>query len=342
VGNHATENQQEANSHTDRQPTTITVHTDCQAFGTKSVPTVGRSVPLENTVRFEYRLVVSFYAAIELHTQPNRGFQLRVTQSVCMSYQGVILDVDGTVVHGDEAIPGASEALQAIEQAGCQRVFISNNPTDPPAAYESRFEGAGLAVDREEVFTAGTVTIDYLTAEHADDQLYVIANPGFLDQLAETAIETTADPTAADALVASLDYEFDYEQLCETVVALQDGTPFIGTDPDILIPQSGPDVPGSGAIIHAIEGVAEREVDVICGKPSAYARRTVLEYLECPPEECLVVGDRLDTDITLGSDAGMSTAVVKTGITDDERLANSSISPDYVLDSIADIETVLD
>lgn len=258
-----------------------------------------------------------------------------------MSYQGVILDVDGTVVHGDEPIAGASEALTAIDDAGLDRVFISNNPTAPPKAYESRFEQAGLAVDREEVFTAGTVTIDYLTTEHADDQLYVIATPGFVEQLAETSIVITDDPTAADALVASLDYAFDYEQLCKTVVALQDGTPFIGTDPDILIPQSGPDMPGSGAIIHAIEGVAEREVDVICGKPSAYARQTVLDYLDCPPEECLVVGDRLDTDIKLGADAGMSTAVVKTGITDDERLASSSISPDYVLDSIADLETII-
>ena len=258
-----------------------------------------------------------------------------------MSYQGVILDVDGTVVHGDEPIAGAADALAAIDDAGLERVFISNNPTDPPAAYEARFEAAGLAVDREEVFTAGTVTIDYLTTEHADDQLYVIANPGFVEQLAETSIVITDDPTAADALVASLDYSFDYEQLCNTVVALQDGTPFIGTDPDILIPQSGPDMPGSGAIINAIEGVAEREVDVICGKPSQFARQTALGYLDFPPEECLVVGDRLDTDIKLGTDAGMSTAVVKTGITDDDRLADSAISPDYVLDSIADIETII-
>jgi len=258
-----------------------------------------------------------------------------------MSYQGIILDVDGTVVHGDSAIAGAADALATIDDAGLERVFISNNPTDPPAAYESRFERAGLAVDRDEVFTAGTVTIDYLTAEHADDQLYVIANPGFVDQLAETSTVITDDPTAADALVASLDYSFDYEQLCKTVVALQDGTPFIGTDPDILIPQSGPDVPGSGAIINAIEGVAERNVDVICGKPSEHARRTVLEYLDLPPEDCLVVGDRLDTDIKFGTDAGMSTAVVKTGISDDQRIADSAISPDYVLESIADLETII-
>ncbi len=258
-----------------------------------------------------------------------------------MSYQGIILDVDGTVVHGDSPIPGAADALSTIDASGCQRVFISNNPTDPPSAYESRFERAGLAVDREEVFTAGTVTTEYLSTEHAADELYVIAQDGFIDQLQNAGLSLTDEPTAADALVASLDRSFDYDLLCETVIALADGTPFIGTDPDILIPQAGPDVPGSGAIIHAIEGVAEREVDVICGKPSEFARQTVLEYLDLPPEECLVVGDRLDTDIKLGAEAGMSTAVVKTGITDGKRLAASSISPDYVLDSIAEIETII-
>jgi len=258
-----------------------------------------------------------------------------------MSYQGVILDVDGTVVHGDEPIAGAADALSTIDAAGCERVFISNNPTDRPAAYESRFERAGLAVDREEVFTAGTVTTEYLCTEHAADELYVIAQTGFIEQLQTAGLSLTDSPTDADVLVASLDRSFDYDQLCETVVALDEGTAFVGTDPDILIPQTGPDIPGSGAIIHAIEGVAEREADVICGKPSAYARRTVLEYLDLPPEACLVVGDRLDTDIALGAQAGMATAVVKTGITDDDRLAASSISPDYVLDSIADIETII-
>jgi len=258
-----------------------------------------------------------------------------------MSYSGIILDVDGTVVHGDEPIPGVVDALSTIDASGCKRVFMSNNPTDPPSAYESRFERAGLTVSREEVFTAGTVTTEYLDAEHASEELYVIAQQGFIDQLRAAGLSVIDEPTDADVLVASLDRSFDYDRLCETVVALDDGTPFVGTDPDILIPQAGHDVPGSGAIIHAIEGVAEREVDVICGKPSTYARRTALEYLDLPPEECLVVGDRLDTDIKLGSDAGMSTAVVKTGITDEKRLANSSITPDYVLDSIADIQTII-
>lgn len=259
-----------------------------------------------------------------------------------MSYRGIILDVDGTVVRGAEPLPGAAEGLQTVESAGLSRVFLSNNPTKLPTAYEARFETAGFTVDAEEVFTAGTITTEYLKAEHSDDRLFVIADPGVDEQFLAADLTLTDDPATADAFVASMDREFGYQTLCDAIIALKNPIPFIGTDPDMLIPQAGPDIPGTGAMLHAVEGVTDREVDVICGKPSTFARQTVLEYLDLPAEDCLVVGDRLDTDIKLGTQAGMTTVLVRTGVTDDETLAASSITPDYVLDSLAELDSVLD
>ncbi|MFO7834472.1 MAG: HAD-IIA family hydrolase [Halohasta sp.] len=259
-----------------------------------------------------------------------------------MSYRGIVLDVDGTVVRGDKPIPGAAAGLEAIENAGLDRVFLSNNPTERPAAYESRFETAGFAVDHEEVFTAGTLTTQYLRDEHATDRLFVIGEPGLEAQLQGADLALVDDPEAAEVLLASLDRGFGYESLCDAIVALDRSIPFVGTDPDIVIPQDGPNRPGSGAIIHAIEGVAGREVDRICGKPSPLARRAVSDYLGHPAEDCLVVGDRLDTDIQLGAAAGMTTVLVRTGVTDAETLAASPVDPDYVLDSLADLDAVLD
>ena len=91
-----------------------------------------------------------------------------------------------------------------------------------------------------------------------------------------------------------------------------------------------------------MEGVIDRSVDVICGKPSVHARRAVLNYLDAPAESCLVVGDRLNTDIALGADAGMTTVLTMTGITDEETLADASVTPDYVIDSLADLDDVID
>lgn len=259
-----------------------------------------------------------------------------------MSYQGIVLDVDGTVVRDSEPIDGAAKGLAAVEDAGLDRVFLSNNPTAVPKAYESRFKKAGFVVGRDEVFTAGTVTTAYLRDHHRTDQLFVIGDPGVQSQLTAAGLSLTTEPQKADVLLVSIDRSFSYETLCSAIVALGDDTEFIGTDPDIVIPQAGPNIPGSGAMIHAIEGVTGRDVDVICGKPSRFARRTVLDYLDVPAEDCLVVGDRLDTDIKLGVSAGMTTVLVKTGVTDEKTLAASPIKPDYVLDSLAGLESVLD
>ena len=259
-----------------------------------------------------------------------------------MSYQGIVLDVDGTVVRESAPIAGAAEGLDAVDDAGLRRVFCSNNPIERPAAYEARFADAGFTVSAEEVFTAGTITTDYLTDEHADDQVFLIGEAGLRDQLAEAGLSLTTDPRAADVVVGSLSREFGYETLCETIIAMDDDPAFVGTDPDTVIPQDGPDRPGSGAIIHAMEGVIDGSVDVVCGKPSAYARETVLDYLGVPAEDCLVVGDRLNTDIQLGVAAGMTTVLVTTGIMDRSAVAASSVTPDYVIDSLAELAAIID
>ena len=107
-------------------------------------------------------------------------------------------------------------------------------------------------------------------------------------------------------------------------------------------PQAGPKRPCSGWCIPALGGVIERSVDVSVGKPAGHARRAVLNYRAAAAENCLVVGDRLNTDIALGADAGMTTVLTMTGITDEETLADASVTPDYVIDSLADLDGVID
>ena len=254
-----------------------------------------------------------------------------------MNFSGAVLDVDGTVVRGNDPIPNAPAGYRRMREAGIETLFVSNNPTKAPSAYVDRLGAAGYDVDAEQVFTAGSVTTRYLRAHHADDTLLCIADPGVFDQLSAAGLETTDDVDDADALVASIDREFDYDDLCTAMWALERDIPFIGTDPDIVIPAPERDVPGSGAVINAIAGVAEREPDVVLGKPSDTAVEMVRERLPYPAEECLVVGDRLNTDIALGEHAGMTTVLVRSGVTDDDALAASAISPDYVLDDLGEI-----
>ncbi|MFB6303808.1 MAG: HAD-IIA family hydrolase [Haloferacaceae archaeon] len=259
-----------------------------------------------------------------------------------MSIRGAVLDVDGTVVRGDEPLPGAREGLAALDDAGVSRLFVSNNPTKPPAAYSDRLRTAGFDVEPREVVTSGTTTVAYLRDHHPDDRLFLVGERGLRSQLEAAGLSVTDDPAAADVVVASIDREFTYDRLREALRAVADrDVALVGTDPDAVIPAADTDLPGSGAIVRAVAAVAERDPDAVLGKPSPTARRIVRERLDLPPESCLVVGDRLDTDVALGERAGMRTALVLTGVTDESDLADADVTPDHVFDTLADVADLL-
>ncbi|AEH37848.1 HAD-IIA family hydrolase [Halopiger xanaduensis] len=257
-------------------------------------------------------------------------------------YEAAILDVDGTIIRGDELLPGATDGIRALEDAGCSWVLCSNNPTRGGDHYREKLAPFGVDVDPERVLTSATITAAYLADIHPDDAVYLVGGRRLEELLEEAGVALTADPDAADVVVGSFDDEFSYDALREALRALEGDVPFYGTDPDTTIPVDDGAIPGSGAILAAMEAVAGREPDAILGKPSATAAEAAVELLDDPdPEETLVVGDRLDTDIELGARAGMTTAVVLTGVTDRADLAESAVDPDYVLESLAEVETIL-
>ena len=260
-----------------------------------------------------------------------------------MNYRGAIVDLDGTVYRGDSPVAGARRGIEALRDAGIDICFFSNNPTKSRGTFADRLRAMGLTVAPDEIESAATVTAAYLADEHATDQIFLIGSSGLRAQLDEAGLALTDDPTACDVLVASYDRGFDYDDMTDGLRALEAGATFVGTDPDVTVPTSGGrSVPGSGAIINAIAGVAEREPDIVVGKPSEQALAAALSGFDAPSEECLVVGDSLDTDIAMGARGGLTTVLVLTGTTDERTLAASDSDPDYILDSLGDIERLLD
>lgn len=257
------------------------------------------------------------------------------------AFEGAVLDMDGTIYRGEQALPGAAGAIGRLREAEIQPLFFSNNPTKSKQAYTDRLERFGIDAEPEEVLSAGTVTTTFLTDEHTDETVYLIGADGLEAQFKDAGIDLVTDATAADVLVVSWTRAFGYGDLLAGYRAIEAGATFYGTDPDRLIPAEQGMVPGSGAIVNAVAGTAEREPEKLLGKPSAEAQRAALESLSVPPERCLVVGDRLNTDIALGDRAGMTTVLVRTGVTTDTDLEGSDIQPDHVIDSLADIEEVV-
>lgn len=251
-----------------------------------------------------------------------------------MHYQGVVFDLDGTIYRGDRLLPGAAAAVRRVRESGASVLFFSNNPARSRQAYATKLEDLGIEVTPDEVLSAGTVTTRFLATEHPEDPVFVVGAPGLRRQFRAADLAIVAEPELASVLVASYDPDFDYVDMRDGYRALAAGAIFYGTDPDRLVPATDGMVPGSGAIINAIGGIVDRSPRKILGKPSAEAQNAALEALECPPDRCLLVGDRLNTDIALGENAGMTTVLVETGVASTADIDEGGVTPDYVLDSL--------
>lgn len=259
-----------------------------------------------------------------------------------MTARGAIIDLDGTVYRSETPVPGARRGIDALRDAGYTLCFFSNNPTRSAAGFADRLAGMGFDVDPDLIRSAATVTTDYLTREHPDDRTFLIGSSGLRSLFEDAGLTLVEDAETCDVLVASYDRGFDYDDMTAGLRALETGATFVGTDPDVTIPtDDGRSVPGSGAIINAVGGVAEREPDIVVGKPSQAALDAALDALS-HPEECLVIGDRLDTDIALGGRGGLTTVLVRSGVTDGRTLAAGSVEPDHVIDDLGGIGSVLD
>lgn len=257
------------------------------------------------------------------------------------AYEGAIVDVDGTLVRGDQLLPGTVEGLRALERAGVETLFFSNNPTRGAAHYAELLAPHGIDVPATSVLTSALVTAEYLERTNPEASIYLVGDQRLRTILERHGLTVTDDPEQGEVVLGSFDREFSYETVRESMAALADETPFYGTDPDATIPTDDGSEPGTGTILAAMEAASGREPDAILGKPSKVAREIALSRLETPPERTLVVGDRLDTDIELGTRAGMTTVLVQTGVSDRTSLEEASVEPEYVLESIGEIESVL-
>lgn len=259
-----------------------------------------------------------------------------------MSLDGAIVDLDGTVYRDDELLPGAAEGVAALRRAGLSMCFFSNNPTRDGEQYVAHLQELGVDARDGEACSAGVATTRYLRDHHADDAVMLIGSAALADQLRAGGIRLTDDPEATDVLVGSWDPEFGYDDMDRALQAVDDRTPFLGTDPDRVFPGPGDRfVPGSGAVVGALARTIGREPDVILGKPSETALELSLERLGVPPERCLVVGDRLDTDLAMGDRVGMTTVLVLSGVATRADVATAEVDPDHVVDRLSDIGRVL-
>ena len=257
-----------------------------------------------------------------------------------LNFRGYIFDLDGTVYLGENIIPGAPETIAGLRKRGCGVVFLSNKPLQPREVYAEKLSRLGIPASPDDVINSSLVLAQYLVREMAEAIVFVIGEQPLLDEMAAAGLLLSDDPEKIDVVIASFDRTFDYRKLDIGYQALRRGARFFATNADRTCPIEGGDIPDAGAVIGALEGCSGRKVELVAGKPSAMIVEMVLEKLGLSAADCLMVGDRLETDILMGNQAGMSTALVLTGVTHQDTLTQSSVLPDFVFNSITEVVTV--
>ena len=252
-----------------------------------------------------------------------------------LDFDGYLFDLDGTVYRGPTLIPGASEVIAELRTRGRAVGFLSNKAIQTRENYAAKLTRLGIPTQPEQVINSSLVMARWLSAEAPAAGVLVLGEPPLLDDLRRAGLRVTEELGEIEWVVASFDRTLDYRKLNLALQALKRGAHFVATNPDRTCPVEGGEVFDCAGTIAALEATSGRTCEVIVGKPSAIMARAGLDMLGVPPERALLVGDRLETDVVMGRSAGMTTALVLTGVTSAEAPASSTTKPDFVLASVA-------
>jgi HAD superfamily hydrolase (TIGR01457 family) len=274
----------------------------------------------------------------QIHWVKIRKFALRERAYVnALKYSGYIFDLDGTIYLSEKLIPGAQEVIQKLRVSSKKIVFLSNKPLQTREDYAAKLSRLGIPTATDQVINSSRVMAKWLAQKAPGAVIYVIGEPSLIDEMVHEGFRISENAEEIDYVIASFDRTFDYRKLNIAHQAIKKGAHFVATNPDRACPVEGGEIPDCAAVIGAVEGSTGKKVEAIVGKPSDIMIQVAVQTMDLSPELCLLVGDRLETDILMGKKAGMATALVLSGVTKKEALKNSDIQPDYVWESIAEM-----
>ena len=254
-------------------------------------------------------------------------------------YQAYAFDLDGTIYLGDHLLPGAGRLVQELRRRGLAVRFLSNNPTKDPEQYADKLARLGLPTPVDEIVNTVVTMTRWLLDNAPGAVVYPISEPPLVRALEKAGIRMSSDPAEIDVVVASYDRTFTYEklQIAFDAIWYHRRARLVATNPDRFCPfPGGRGEPDCAAIIAAVEACTGVRCEANTGKPDPAMLRAALTGLDVAPADCVMVGDRLSTDIRMALDTGLAAALVLTGETRAEDLKRlpPSDAPELVLDRI--------
>jgi NagD protein len=245
-----------------------------------------------------------------------------------------LTDMDGVLVHENAPLPGAPELIKQWSDAGTPFLVLTNNSIFTPRDLAARLRQSGLDVPEESIWTSALATADFCASQIPGGSAFVIGESGITTALHEVGfIMTERDP---DYVVVGETRNYSFEAITKAIRLINDGARFIATNPDATGPSADGVLPATGAIAALITKATGKDPYVV-GKPNPMMFRSAMNKIGAHSETTAMIGDRMDTDIVAGIEAGLHTVLVLTGISDQAEIDRYPFRPDEILGGVADL-----
>ena len=244
-----------------------------------------------------------------------------------------LTDMDGVLVHEGHALPGAADFLQRLVEQERRFLVLTNNSIFTPRDLSARLARSGLVVPEESIWTSALATAVFLSEQMPGGSAYVIGEAGLTTALHEVGYTLT--DTDPDYVVLGETRTYSFTAITQAIRLIGAGARFIATNPDATGPSAQGPLPATGAVAALISRATGAEPYFV-GKPNPMMFRSAMNRIDAHSEATIMVGDRMDTDVVAGIEAGLETLLVLTGSTKIDDVARYSFRPHHVLDSIAD------
>lgn len=262
--------------------------------------------------------------------------RLEFNQSSMKKIKFIIFDMDGVLWKGETPLSDLRELFSTLDKAGIQYAFATNNSTKSPQEYQDKLANFHVNVEENQIITSGISIVHRMKEDFPDRcRVYAIGENGLLHELEKQGFIVADDDI--QAVVGGLDREINYNKLTKATLHINHGANFYFSNGDTTFPTPEGNVPGAGSILAALEAATNIKA-ISIGKPNPYMFLELLRTFNYSAEETLIIGDRLDTDILGGFRAGCHTALVLTGVSNQDDFEKSDFKPDLVE---KDIQTLI-
>jgi NagD protein len=245
-----------------------------------------------------------------------------------------LTDMDGVLVHENSPLPGAPELIRQWTDRGTPFLVLTNNSIFTPRDLAARLRSSGLNVPEDAIWTSALATADFCASQIPGGSAFVIGESGITLALHEVGFTLTEN--APDYVVVGETRNYSFEAITKAIRLINDGARFIATNPDATGPSADGVLPATGAIAALITKATGKDPYVV-GKPNPMMFRSAMNKIGAHSENTAMIGDRMDTDIVAGIEAGLHTVLVLTGISDQAEIERYPFRPDEILQGVHEL-----